>query len=273
MFSSTPSWRGRAAANNYWGERTCSPPHSLMQKGYRDLIREFLRRVEWATPRNISILIHGHARETNWAAKELSEMASTRRLQPLKRLISPHHIFATPASKKRDKGERHLGHDMKLRDVLAKFLHMRNYDNLEELSLKQIPGNPDAHIGRSLLFELDRGYEDDSQLSAKLQSYSGQGQFQVLYFMSHRYSQDELEANRVEKIIALGRTIMPQKPNRVLVCGYTSFIANGPFFNLKGKVRLPPYNPDEKETALRASTLTRQGPSLFESHRFGAAFE
>ena len=29
-------------------------------KGYRAVIRQFLRGVEWASPRNISILIHNH---------------------------------------------------------------------------------------------------------------------------------------------------------------------------------------------------------------------
>lgn len=214
-------------------------------KGYRAVIRQFLRGVEWASPRNISILIHGHAGETNWAATELSEMASTRRLRPLRRLISPRQIFATPDTAKKDKGEARIDHDLKLRDVLAKYLYIRSYEGIEALSLKHIPGNPDAHI-HGFLFELDNGHEDDSQLVEKLQRFAGPGMFQVGFFAAHRYGDPSLEAKRLEKILALGASMLSRKPNRVLGATYSRFLDDGALFNLRGKqVGPPPYNPRE----------------------------
>ena len=215
----------------------------MQSKGYRAVIRQFLKGVEWASPRNISILIHGNAGDRNWADTELSEMAATRRLRPIKRLISSRHIYATPETAKKDKGEFNIEHDLKLRDVLAKFFYIRNYAGLENLSIRHVPGNPDAHLG-TLYFELDNGHEDDSQLAGKLRTYSGDGAFQVLFFMAHRYDDPALEANRLEKIVALGNATLSRKPNRVLAATYHGFLANGSLVNLKRlQVGLPPYNP------------------------------
>ena len=215
----------------------------MQTKGYRAVIRQFLRGVEWASPRNISILIHGHAGEANWAATELSEMASTRRIRPLRRLLGPRHTFATPETAKKDKGEFNIEHDLKLRDVLAKFFYIRKYADLENLSVRHIPGNPDAHVG-SLFFELDNGHENDAQLAEKLQRYTGPGAFQVIFVMAHRYGDPALEAKRLEKLLALGGSVLGRKPNRVIAGTYHGFLTDGSLANLKGvKVGLPPYNP------------------------------
>lgn len=208
----------------------------MIKKGYRTIIRKFLQGVEWAGPRSVSILIHGHAGEHNWADTELAEMAATRRLRPLRRLICSRRIFATPESRKKDKGEFRLEHDLKLRDVLAKFLHDRGFDGIEELSVRRIPLSPDAHIGR-LYFELDNGHEDNAQLEEKLARYSGAGAFQVIFVMAHRYGQAELEKKRLEKLFGLGQKILGHKPNRILGATYHGFLKDGYLYNLKGERR------------------------------------
>ena len=199
-----------------------------------------MRSVEWANPRSISILVHGHAGKYHWADTELFEMVKTDRIQPdekIKRLYNErHHIFATIGSKKRDKGNTNLEHDMKLRDVLAKFIYDRGWQGITGLSTRRIPGNPDAHLG-TIYFELDTGHEDDAELTRKLIGYSGSGAFQVIFIMAHRFGVKELEEKRLEKILNLGNKVLGHKPNRILSATYHGFLANGQFYNLKGERR------------------------------------
>lgn len=219
------------------GERTCSPDTSFMkQASYRAIIRRFLRGVEWASPRNVSILIHGHAGEANWAATELAEMAATKRVPPIKRLISPRHLYATPESAKKDKGEFNIEHDLKLRDVLARFLCGTGYREIDRVSVRRNPWNADAHIG-NLYFELDNGHENDAQLTEKLRRYAIPGTFQVIFIMAHRYGQKELENCRLEKLFEIGNKIVGHKPNRILGATHHGFLDSGILKNLKGEVR------------------------------------
>ena len=238
------------------GERTCSPDAFFMNtKKYREIIRRFLDGVEWAGPRSVSILIHGHAGEYNWADTELAEMTATKRLPPIKRLISQHRIFAAPESRKKDKGEYHLEHDMKLRDVIAKFLFDRRYAGIDTLSVRRIAGNPDAHMNTkgnyaadnmiatddktdtaipNVFFELDTGHEDDKELEMKITRYSGPGAFQVIFVMAHRYGFENLEEKRLEKLLQLGNKVLGHKPNRILGATYHGYLENGILRNLKG---------------------------------------
>jgi len=205
-------------------------------KGYRAIIRKFLAGVEWAGPRSVSILIHGHAGEYNWADTELAEMTATKRQPPIKRLISQHRIFATPETRKKDKGEYLLEHDLKLRDVLARHLYATGYRGIDQVSVRHIPGNPDGHIG-SLYFELDNGHEDDRQLTEKLLRFSGAGAFQVIFVVAHRYGIKDLEEKRLEKILNLGNKVLGHKPNRILSATYHGFLENGHLYNLRREER------------------------------------
>ena len=219
------------------GERTCSPDTFLMnQKGYRAIIRQFLKGVEWAGPRSVSILIHGHAGDYNWADTELAEMTATKRPPPIKRLISQHHIFATPESRKKDKGEYCLDHDLKLRDVLARYLFANGYRGIDQVSVRHIPGNPDAHIG-NLYFELDNGHENDAQLREKLERWAGPGAFQVVFVMAHRYGDTGLEDRRLTRLFELSSRILYHKPNRILGACYSQFLKDGVMRNVRGKER------------------------------------
>lgn len=172
----------------------------------------------------------------NWAATELAEMAAAKRLPPLKRLLGPRHIYATPESAKKDKGEHNIDHDLKLRDVVAKYLYVTGYREIEKVSVQRIPWNPDAHIG-SLYFELDNGHEDDAQLAEKLQRYSGAGAFRVIFVMAHRYGDASLEVARLKKLLTLGNALLGQKPNRVLAATYHQYLTNGRLMNLKQECR------------------------------------
>jgi hypothetical protein len=207
----------------------------MNQKGYRAIIRKFLEGVEWAGPRSVSVLIHGHAGKYNWADTELAEMTATKRPPPIKRLISQHHIFATPESRKKDKGEFLLEHDMKLRDVLARHLYATGYRDIEQVSVRHVPGNPDAHIG-NLFFELDNGHENDAQLREKLERWAGPGAFQVVFVMAHRYGNPDLEESRLERIVNLGNEILRHKPNRILAAGLSAYLKSANLQNLRGDV-------------------------------------
>jgi hypothetical protein len=199
-------------------------------KGFRRLIRAYLKGVEWCNPRNVSILIYGDPTQYNWADTELIEMVNAKRVSPadsVKRLTNiRHHIFATPSSKKKDKGDFNIEHDIKLRDVIAKHLFLNRWEGLGTVSVQRIAGNPDAHIGR-LYFELDNGHEDDSQLSEKLKRYSGKGAFQVAFIMAHRYGDRDLESKRLAKLFDLSKKILRHKPNRILGAAYSEYLENG----------------------------------------------
>lgn len=209
----------------------------MKHTGIRDTIRQFLKGVEWCNASNIALLIRGtnESKAFNWADFELYEMAASKNPEKrVKILPNPdHHIFADIQSKKRDKGNHQLDHDLKLRDVLAKYLYLRNYEGIEQLSVKRIKNNPDGHIG-NLYFELDSGHEDDAQLKEKLERYSGPGKYQVFFIMAHRYGSQALEASRAAKLMELGRAKLRHKPNRILVSSYSHFIAGGHPYNLKG---------------------------------------
>jgi len=213
----------------------------MKAKGYRRTIREFMKSVEWVNPRNVAILIRGVSNGNyHWADTELWEMERATQIEPdekIKRLYNEHHhIFATIGSKKKDKGTTNLEHDIKLRDVLAKYLYDRSWEGITGVSVKRIPGNPDAHLG-SIYFELDTGHEEDAELTKKLVRYSGSGAFQVVFIMAHRFGVKELEKKRLEKIMNLGNKVLGHKPNRILAATYHGFLENGHLVNLKGERR------------------------------------
>lgn len=214
----------------------------MQNKGYRKLIREFLKAVEWANHRNVSFLINGTAtyRQSNWADTEMAEMVKAKRTQPadqIKKLLNErYNIYATISSDKKDKGNKDIEHDLKLRDVLAKFLFDRAYQGMDKLSVKRIQGNPDAHLG-NIYFELDNGHEEDKTLREKLERYAGPGAFQVIFIMAHRYGDKGLESARLEKIQRLGNEVLRCKPNRILSATYHGYLEDGKLYNLRNEER------------------------------------
>ncbi len=145
-----------------------------------------------------------------------------------------HAVYGSPCTKKKDVGNHHFLHDNQLRDCLAKFLHDRNLSGIEQLSVRWIRENPDAHM-ENLYFEFDNGHMDDNQLADKIRNnYSGHGAYRVVFFMRHRYDSIEGEKARLEKLFEIVRNISRKKPNRIVGATYSGFLQNGKIFNHKG---------------------------------------
>ncbi len=138
--------------------------------------------------------------------------------------------------KKKDVGDHHFLHDSQLRDCLAKYLHDRNLNGIEQLSVSWIRENPDAHLG-NIYFEFDNGHMNDDQLIEKIRkNYTGQVAFRVVFFMRHRYDDIEGEKRRLDKLFEIVRSTLQKKPNRILGATYSGFLHDGKVFNLKGEV-------------------------------------
>lgn len=201
-------------------------------KNERPLIREFLEKVEWATPENISYLLHGESsRELNIkTGSTLFQMATRKVNGAIKKL--PNHkyaVYADPQSKKKDKGTHNLDHDIKLRNVLGKFLHGKSIDGL---SLKP---PADATL-RNIYFEMDNGHMNNGQLIEKIEThYKGKGQFRVIFIMADRYDKPHLEEERLKKLFEILEKVMHHKPNRILGACYTKFLSDGKLYNLRGE--------------------------------------
>ena len=200
-------------------------------------IRKFIDAVEWSTVRNIIILANGRYTSHGSAVirNELEKMTRTKRIPALRKLHDQgkHAVYGSPYTQKKDVGNHHFLHDNQLRDCLAKFLYDRNLQGIEQLSVRKIRGNPDAHLG-NIYFEFDNGHLNDDQLIAKIRNnYSGHGAFRVIFFMRHRYDDPAGEQARLAKLFEIVKTTVPDKPNRILGATYTGFLENGKLFNLK----------------------------------------
>jgi hypothetical protein len=201
-------------------------------------IRKFIDAVEWATARNIIILANGGYTTAGAAVirNELEKMTRTKRVLPLKKLHNQggHAVYGSPCTKRKDVGSHHFLHDSHLRDCLAKYLHDRGLSGIEQLSVRWIKENPDAHLG-NIYFEFDNGHMNDDQLTEKIKrNYIGHGAFQVIFFMRHRYDDMEGEKRRLDKLFEIVRSTLPKKPNRILGATYSGFLKKGEVYNLKG---------------------------------------
>ncbi|MCG2722761.1 MAG: hypothetical protein L6290_12235 [Thermodesulfovibrionales bacterium] len=200
-------------------------------------IRKFIDAVEWSTVRNIIILANGRytSRGSAVIRNELEKMTRTKRVPPLRKLHNQgmHAVYGSPYTKKKDVGNHHFLHDNQLRDCLARYLYDRNLQGIEELSVKKIRENPDAHLG-NIYFEFDNGHMNDDQLIAKIRRhYAGQGAFRVIFFMRHRYDDPAGEQARLAKLFEIVKRILSDKPNRILGATYIGFLENGKIFNSK----------------------------------------
>ena len=204
----------------------------------RTTIRKFIDAVEWATTRNIIILANGSYTTSGAAVirSELEKMTRTKRVMRLKKLHDQgnHAVYGSPCTKKKDVGNHHFLHDNQLRDCLAKFLYDRNLNDIEQLSVRWIRENPDAHL-ENIYFEFDNGHMNDDQLIEKIRkNYSSHGAYRVVFFMRHRYDNTEGEKVRLEKLFEIARQTLRKKPNRILGATYSGFLQNGKVFNLNG---------------------------------------
>jgi len=206
----------------------------------RPTVRRFVDAVEWVSSRNIIILARGRylGDHSNIYRVELDRLAKTKRVEPLRKIRSQagHIVYTIPRSKKNTIGTFKFFHDNCLRDCLAKFIHDRDYRDIEKLSIAN-DKNADAYFP-GLYFEFDNGHMTDRQLEEKLRAtYSDQGAYRVLFIMGSRYSA-EAERARLKKIIDIAKRVLYKKPGRILATTYHGYMDTGKVFNAKGEVIL-----------------------------------
>jgi hypothetical protein len=219
----------------------------------RHIIRLFVDRVEWVTPRNIHFLLNGRYTSQRilnngkrdytgvMIQNELIRMTKTKRIPPLKALpCDGHTAFAQYYTKKHSIGTMIFSHNNKLRDVLAKYLFDRGWRGIDRICLAP---PSDATVG-TLHFELDAGHMDRRELREKIiRNYTQPGMYQVVFIMASRYGRSprirkgviEHEKNRLNMLFDLARELLPYKPSRVLGASYEQFLETGKVYNFKGQ--------------------------------------
>ena len=219
-----------------WGLRPQAPcpDFSNFMKRNRDIIRWFIQQVDWVVPSNLAYLIYGRCdrKLERTYASELSEMLkvkdSSLRLRKIVNQDGKHaytrYAKVLPTFS--------FNHDCALRNVIGKFLKVRNVDEAREVSLER---PSDASILHYRL-ELDNGHMDSKQLKQKIKKYYTEGNIQAVFIMRHRENPD-CEGARLQKIFDISEELFYDQPNRILGACYLKFLNNGKLFNRKGDER------------------------------------
>jgi hypothetical protein len=214
----------------------------------RNLIRQFISTVEWATASNICYLLAGRSDSHGYAivATELNRMCRTKRRDI--RLKKLHHDFYTcyalANSTRAAVNRQHVEHDIRLRDCLGKYFHACGAGLLEFLTIKTFADAMLTLNTGDLYFEFDSGHMGRKQLKEKITShYIGKGAYRVLFWMGtaeyahwkHTERIKSLEQNRLTVLFDVVRHLMKEKPNRILGAGYHEYLENGKVCNLRGE--------------------------------------
>lgn len=215
----------------------------------RQVIRQYISKVEWATASNICFLLSGKRKRRDYAivAAELNSMCRTKRKEI--RLKKLHHEFYTcyalATNPRSTLNHRQVEHDIKLRNCLGRYFHICGHELIEYLSIKT---HADAVLRLSagdLYFEFDSGHMGRGQLKEKIKAhYIGKGAFRVVFFLgTAEYAHWKnlatikcLEKNRLNLLFEVSRRVLKDKPNRLLAACYHEYLEDGKIYNHKGLV-------------------------------------
>lgn len=210
----------------------------------RKLIRAFINSVNWATARNIDILLNGKVTNSQTLRVELGDMVNDIKNPDLK-LKCLHNsigraVYAMHRYHKNYVAEgNHFIHDCRLRDCLAKYVH--NHGN-GYLALMHLKPPADATTERldntNLYFEMDNGYQNADALADKIRThYSKDGAYQVIFFMADREGKPHLEKARLDKLFEIVIKTLPKKKGRVLGACYSQYLLDGKLYNWKDEFK------------------------------------
>lgn len=242
-----------------------SPPHLCLCRGLRpwtpppgyfhsdmilsrDLIREFISHVEWATASNVCYLLVGKRERKMYAmvATELNRMCAIKRkeLRLKKRFHEFYTCYGLATNPKTTLNHQHVEHDIRLRNCLGKYFHTCGYGLMEFLSMKTFADAMLLLNTGNLYFEFDSGHMGRAQLVEKMRThYTGKGAFRVIFFMgtaeyAHWKNKERikgLERKRLELLFEIVREELRDKPNRVLGATYHGFLKNKRVYASKEK--------------------------------------
>jgi len=227
----------------------------------REIVRLFIDKVGWVTPHNIVVLTCGeyvHPNDAKYKSirAQLHNMLKIKdhekRLKHLPAIGHSYKVYASPKEK------RHIisgsvNHDIKLRDVLAKYFHGNHYQDLENLSLGRVSETfcPDAYIdmiGKRIYFEMDNGGMSVGNLKKKLSDhYAYNGVYcaifisavRELYHISSFYDARKYEPARLQSLIFAIKSVLERKPNRILINSYSNYLNSGELFNFRMQPKQP----------------------------------
>lgn len=215
----------------------------------RSIIREFISKAQWATASNICYLLSGKRQRRDYAivAAELNSMCRTKR--PEIRLKKLHHEFYTcyalATNPKTTLNHHHVEHDIKLRNCLGKYLFVCGHGLMEYLSLKTYADALLTLSTGNLYFEFDSGHMGKGQLLDKIRThYICKGAYRVVFWMgTAEYAHWKnmptikcLEKNRLDLLFEIVKTVLRDKPNRILGAPYHEYLEGGKLYNHKGSV-------------------------------------
>jgi hypothetical protein len=207
-------------------------PISFIMKGRANLIREFIAKVDWVTPENISFLLYGenNANLRNDADFVLGRMTTAKKLEKRLKMLGNDYekIYALADNPKHAKGNRNLKHDVKLRNVLAVM-------KPEKCQCNKIGADADIEInGDKFFLEFDNGHEDEAFLRNKLLThYGGEGKFRVIFIMASR--DGEKEQTRFDKLFKIVESSLKNKKGRVLGAMYSQYLIDRKLYNWRGE--------------------------------------
>lgn len=168
-----------------------------------------------------------------------------RKKEPLKKLsCSKVTCYGHPHTPLKKVSDHYFEHNEKLRSAVAKLINLYGFDLLDKLELRH---DADAKIG-NVYIEFDNGNQGRPFLKEKLLKYYARpGNYQVIFIMaaynkSHWRKPEQTIKDENSRIGVLRRAVdetIHQKPNRVLIAGYTQFMSSGELYNYKGELRIP----------------------------------
>lgn len=214
----------------------------------RSIIREYISKVEWATASNICYLLTGKRERRDYAvvASELNSMCRTKRKEiRLKKLRHNFYTcYALAASPRTTLNHNHVEHDIKLRNCLGKYLFTCGHGLMDYLSLKTFADAVLILNTANLYFEFDSGHMGKEQLLEKIKAhYVCKGAYRVIFWTgtaeyAHWKNIDNikhLERKRLNMLFEIARTILRDKPNRILGAGYHRYLEDGKLNNYRRK--------------------------------------
>jgi hypothetical protein len=215
----------------------------------RQVIRQYISKVEWATAASICFLLSGKRKRRDYAvvAAELNSMCRTKRREI--RLKKLHHEFYTcyalATNPRSTLNHRQVEHDIKLRNCLGKYFHYCGYELIEYLSIKTHADAVLALSAGDLYFEFDSGHMGRGQLKDKIKThYICKGAYRVVFWTgTAEYAHWKnlatikcLERNRLNLLFEVARRVLKDKPNRLLGACYHEYLEDGKIYNHKGLV-------------------------------------
>jgi hypothetical protein len=212
----------------------------------RNLIRQFISTVEWATASNVCYLLAGKCAKKEYAvvAAELNRMCRTKRKEI--RLKKLHHEFYTcyalATNPKATVNHQHTEHDIRLRDCLGKYFSTCGMGLMEYLTIKTYADAMLTLTTGNLYFEFDSGHMGRKQLREKiLTHYRSKGAYRTIFWMgTAEYAHWKnirkiklLEENRLKMLFEIVGRTLKEKPNRILGASYHEYLENGKLKGLK----------------------------------------